>query len=160
MVFLLMVMLFVFVFVIPGIKQYKSKKAQYLYLQNANEKLVKVQDDLKSKLASLKKTHSAEIKSFSNDFNQTEFLLFSQKFFDNVKLTPKGQEKVENGLELYEFSADFNAKTPIRFYNFVDGLKNLKSIVKINFPIKLTSQNKAIKLIFNMSVYRLKNKEK
>ncbi len=158
MLFLVVVMIFVFIFVIPGIKEYKTKKAQYISLKHNKVSLINQEKDLKKKLAFLKKEHIDAIKSFSNDFNQTEFLQFSKKYFENIKLTLINKQKSENGLEIYKFSADFNAKTPIRFYNFIDGLKNLKSVVKINFPIKLTSEGQSIKLIFNMSVYRLKKK--
>ncbi len=160
MSFLLIVMLFVFIFVIPGIKEYKTKKAQYISLQKNKLSLEEQKKELEKKLSFLKKENVDAIKSFSNDFNQSEFLLFSKKFFENIKLTHIKNQKTENGLEIYKFTADFNAKTPIRFYNFIDGLKNLKSVVKINFPIKLTSEGKSIKLVFNMSVYRLKHKSK
>ncbi|GEM_PF-2903635 len=153
--FLAIVMAFVFIFVIPAVKEFKLKKAEYYVQIKEEKKLAQKEQELQKELEKLKKKYSTALEGFKQDFDEKAFLEMAKKYFQNVKLTPKETHKMESGLHIYEFQADFSALTPVKFYQFIDSLNQMKNIVKINFPVELDAKNRTIALRFNMSVYRL-----
>ncbi len=153
--FLVIVMAFVFLFVIPSIKEFKHKKAEYYQQLKEQKHLAENEKKLQEKLRQLRKEHAAALESFKEEFQEDAFLKLAKKYFKNVQLTPKDVKKTESGLQIYEFRADFSASTPVQFYRFIDAVNRMKSVIKINFPIELEAQNSNISLKFNMSVYKL-----
>lgn len=155
--FLSVVMLFVFLVVIPAIKTYKTKKVLYRQTLLAEKELSQKEQELQKQLEAYKKRYRNTLDAFRHPFNEEAFLDVARKYFQNVTLTPKEEKKMESGLRLYTFEADFNARTPVKFYHFVDALQKMDNVVKINFPIEIESEGKTIRLQFNLSVYRLEN---
>ncbi len=153
--FMAVVMLFVFLVVIPSIKTFKSKKAEYLYQKQQVQTLTSQKEKLEKSLQSVEKKYVDALRAFKNDFDEKAFLSVASQYFQNVKLTPKSEKKSESGLQIYAFKADFDARTPVQFYKFVDALQKMPNVVKINFPIVLDARDNKIHLQFNMSVYRL-----
>ena len=141
-------------FIIPSIKHYKSKKSDLQTYKSQNKHLSQKQVDLSKNIEAYKKSHSALLNSFHEDFNQTMFLNFAKKYFSDVSLTQGKIKGGESQFQEYVFSATSQAKTPVDFYRFIDDLKAYPSIVKINFPITLVSKGKQINVDFNMSVYK------
>ncbi len=154
--FMVVVMFFVFLFVIPSIKTYKSKKAEYSFQKRQEIILREKRQELEKKLSDLQNRYKKTIKAFANDFNEDEFLTLAKRYFNNVNLKRMKKTKSESGLDIYEFSADFNANTPVKFYDFVENLKSVNNVIKINFPVILQASGGKIDLKFNMSVYHLK----
>jgi len=153
--FLVIVMAFVFLFVIPSIKEFKHKKAEY-YQQLAQEKkLSQREKTLHTRLEKLNKKYAAALDAFKVPFDEKRFLEVSKKYFQNVKLIQKDVKKSESGLHIYEFTADFSAHTPVKFYQFIAAVNQMDNVVKINFPIKLEARGNDISIKFNMSVYKL-----
>lgn len=155
--FMAVVMLFVFLVVIPSIKTYKTKKAAYLYQQKHKHALTQSREQLAQKLQSSEKKYAGALDAFRNDFDEKAFLSMARRYFQNVTLTPQSEKKSESGLQIYAFRADFDAKTPVQFYKFVDALQQMHHVVKINFPVVLDAKDQKIHLQFNLSVYRLQN---
>ncbi len=153
--FLVVVTAFVLLFVIPGIKSFKTKKAEYYQQLRTEKHLVEEEKALTAKLEKLKATNQKVLRAFQKDFNETEFLNMAHRYFTNVKLVPKRKRTTESGLQIYEFEADFNADTPVQFYRFIDTVNQMDNIVKINFPVILEAHKRIITLQFKMSVYRL-----
>lgn len=153
--FMAVVMLFVFLVVIPSIKTFKTKKAEYLYQQKHKKELALQKEKLETELRSIEKKYADALSAFKNDFDEKSFLSEAGKYFQNIKLIPKSDKKSESGLQIYAFKADFDARTPVQFYKFVDALQKMDNVVKINFPVILDAKNNTIHLQFNMSVYRL-----
>ena len=153
--FVAVIMLFVFLVVIPSIKTYKSKKAAWMVQKREKRELSAQQKRLEEELGSLRQKYARPIKAFQSDFDEEAFLALARKYFHNVRLTPKSHKKSESGLQIYDFKADFDARTPVQFYRFVEALQQMDNVVKINFPLIIDAQNSTIHLQFNMSVYRL-----
>ncbi len=154
--FMVVVMFFVFVFVIPSIKTYKNKKAEYSFQKRQEILLEEKQQALEKELNDLQNKYKTTLRAFANDFNENEFLALARRYFSNVNLKQMKKTKSESGLDIYEFSADFNANTPVKFYDFVEALKSIDNVIKINFPVILQATGGKIDLKFNMSVYHLK----
>ena len=153
--FLVVVTAFVLFFVIPGIKAFKTKKAEYYQQLRTEKRLAEEEKTLEAKLQQLKEKNAKVLHAFQKDFDEAEFLKMAHRYFKNVKLLPKRKRITESGLQTYEFEADFNADTPVQFYRFIDTINRMDNIVKINFPIILEAHNRIITIQFNMSVYRL-----
>ncbi len=153
--FVAVVMLFVFLVVIPSIKTFKTKKAQYLQQMKMQHTLKSKKESLEQELVKIEKKYHKALEAFQKPFDEKAFLEVAKKYFQDVRLTPKDMKKTESGLQIYDFKADFDARTPIQFYRFVDELRQMQNVVKINFPIVLDAKNGVIHLQFNMSVYRL-----
>ncbi len=153
--FLVIVMLFVFLFVIPSIKTYKSKRADYLQHLRLEKEIREKEALLRKKLEDVNASYATALHAFAKPFDEKAFLALASKYFSNSYLVPKSKHKSESGLQIYTFQADFDARTPVRFYQFVDALQQMGSVVKINFPIELESQGARINMRFNLSVYNL-----
>ena len=146
LIFLIVVFAFVFLFVIPQIKGYKSAKAEYNSNIQQYEKLQTEEKGLVSQLEVVKKENKKIINIFSQEFNTTEFEIFSKSDFNST------------ALKVYQFNASIQAKNPKRFYNFVKDLNNYEGLAKINFPITISSENNLLKINFHMSVYSMNKK--
>ncbi len=158
LIFLIVVFAFVFLFVIPQIKGYKSAKAEYNSNIQQYEKLQTEEKGLVSQLEVVKKENKKIINIFSQEFNTTEFEIFSKNYFDDVNLTKINSDFNSTALKVYQFNASIQAKNPKRFYNFVKDLNNYEGLAKINFPITISSENNLLKINFHMSVYSMNKK--
>jgi len=158
LVFMIVVFAFVFLFVIPGIKGYKSAKAEY----HANLKFEKVlqneQNELQIELEKAKKENKNIIDLFSKKFDKTEFIAFAKKYFDDANLTKIKSDTNSSALNIYQFHADIKAQNPKQFYSFIKDINNFKSLAKINFPITINANNGHLQMHFRMSVYSMNRK--
>ena len=158
LVFLIVVLAFVFLFIIPQIKGYQNAKSQYVYNTQYSTTLETDKKESNSKLLTLQKDNSDISKRFAQTFQVDEFIAFAKNYFDNVELTPLDSETNSTALKIYQFKADIKTKNPKQFYNFVKDLDSYKSLAKINFPINISSQNSQLKIDFHMSIYSMKMK--
>lgn len=141
-------------FIIPSIKNYKSKKSDVHTFTSQNSHLSQKQVELSQSIEKYKQNNNKLLKSFSSDFNETAFIAFSRDYFSNVTLSKGEKKDIQSQFTEYTFKATSQAKTPVDFYKFIDELENYSSIIKINFPITLVSKDKNIELDFNMSIYK------
>ena len=144
-------------FIIPSIKEYKSKKSDIHRYTSQNKHLIEKQESLSAMVEQYQEENNTTIKSFSHDFNQSAFLDFAGKYFSHVSLVEGNVTSTQSQFQTYSFSATSQAKTPIEFYKFIDALDRYPSIIKINFPITLISEGQAIELSFSMSIYKQNN---
>ena len=154
LLFLIFVLLILLVFIIPSIKNYKSTRSDVHTSTSQNSHLSKKQVELGKSIEKYKQDNSKLLKSFSSDFNETAFMIFSQKYFTDVTLAKGEKKDIQTQFTEYTLKATSQAKTPVDFYKFIDELENYPSIIKINFPITLISKDKNIELDFNMSIYK------
>lgn len=158
LIFIIIVFAFVFLFIIPQIKEYKSSQAEYSLNSKQYEILQEEQVGLEEQLKLIKAENEKIINTFSKEFNIDDFTAYSKKYFDDVKLTKIHSDTNSSALNIYQFSANLKAQNPKRFYNFVKDLHLYEGIVKINFPITISSQNNHLEIKFNMSVYSMSSK--
>jgi len=155
LIFLIVVFAFVFMFVIPSIKSYQSSKSQYSFNAKQYKNLLKDEKEFNSNLELVKKENKETIDRFSQKFDVGEFKTFSKKYFDNVELTKIKSDVNSSALNIYQFSADVKSKNPKQFYRFVKDLDSYKCLTKINFPIKLSTQNNSLNINFHLSIYSM-----
>ncbi len=156
LLFLIFTLFLLLVFIIPSIKEYKHKKAEYEMFRVQNESLILKEKNTKLKLKDSIEKNSEILSSFTDDFNKSNFIEFSNSYFRDIDITldNKNIDKQNARFENYSFSALLKDNTPSNFYDFIDALKNYKNIIKINFPIKLMINKNGMQIEFELSVYK------
>ncbi len=155
--FLIFVLLVLLLFIIPSIKAYKTAKADRYRYESQSQSLIAKKASMEEILSRQKRENSEIVKSFTTDFDEKSFLDFSNKYFENVQLKDMNESNSSSQFQMYTFSAKSLSKTPVDLYEFIDELDNYPSIIKINFPIVITSDGKSIDLQFEMSIYKQNN---
>lgn len=158
LIFMIIVFAFVLLIVIPGIKEYKGVQSDYAIEKKSYSALQEEQSKLEARLKEVKQQNKKVINIFSKEFNKTDFITNAKKYFDDAELKQIQNETNSSALKVYQFSADTHAQNPQRFYAFVKELQAYEGIVKINFPITISTENKLLKINFHMSVYSMRNK--
>ncbi len=155
LIFLILILAFAFLFIMPQITNYKNAKASYAMDSKKYTGLLEDEKELSKKLGLIKEENRKIIETFSQEFNKEKFINYAKKYFDEVKLTKMDSDTDSSALKTYKFSANLKAQNPKKFYNFVKDLQAYKGIIKINFPITITSQNSHLEIKFNLSAYSM-----
>ncbi len=155
LLFLIFTLFLLLAFIIPSIKEYKHKKAEYEMFRVQNEILVVQEEGIKIKLKDSKEKHGEILSSFEDDFNQSNFVKFADNYFLDINIDSYDENDSIKSVRFkaYHFSSLLKNDTPTNFYDFIDALKNYKNIIKINFPIKLMIKKEGMEIEFEMSVY-------
>ena len=154
LVFLILILLSLLIFIIPNIKSYKSSSRDLKLYKQKSMNLSLKEDELKKQIDDLKSQNAPIIKRLKNSFDLEDFKKFvsEKSALQDLKLV-----KIDNdnqSFDEYNLSAKTAHRSPKEFYKFLDSLNSYKNIIKINFPIKMTSQNDRIDLNFHIQVFK------
>jgi len=158
LVFLILVLIFVFLFIIPQIKTYKKVKSEYNYNVKHNLIYKEQQKDFNTKLSQLEKDNKKVIDIFSKKFDIEKFKSYSTNYFHNIKIVPLENDINSSALKIYKFNATLKSKNPREFYNFIKDLSKYDGLIKINFPITISSEKSLLNIFFHMSIYSMNSK--
>ncbi len=148
LLFLVILTMFLIVFIIPEMKEYKTKQAIL-------KKYEKIYDKNRARLNILKIKRDLTYKKYKNDIlkynNKFDFDTFkkvvNQNFVDaNVK-------QMDNNKSI-SINATLNSMKD--FYKFVNILENYSNIVKINFPLVYKVNNNIVKINFDVTICKNK----
>jgi len=144
--FLLILTMFMIVYIIPVMKEYKTnesvlKKYEKLY-KKEKEKI----NYLKRKEDLLKDKYKISIKKYENDFNEDDFKKFLSKYLSDVKI----KKTVDKNNTKYHIQANTNEIE--NFLNMVEKLNNYKNIVKVLFPIDIKREEKSYNIAFYITI--------
>ncbi len=157
-IFLILILVFAFLFIIPQITKYKNAKTKYMMDGKNYTILQKDEKELSKQLALIKEENRKIIETFSQEFTEKNFTIYAKKYFDEVKLVKLDSDTGSSTLKTYRFSANLKAQNPKKFYDFVKDLKNYEGVVKINFPITISSENSHLEIKFQLSAYSMNSK--
>jgi hypothetical protein len=155
LIFLILTFILLLFFIIPGIKEYKSKKAEYEMSLSKGTILNDKKDDFNASIEKFYSENSKTIEAFEKEFDLESFKKFSGKYFKNIKIIKIDEGSSGINFVMYKFSAALQSKNPVNFYHFIEDLKNYDSVIEINFPIVLDSLQDRISISFHMKVYKL-----
>ncbi len=155
LIFVILVFIFVLFFVIPSIKDYKTSKSSYSHSAKILDELGREKSDLSKSLEELKIENQKVLDRFLKSFSSDEFIEFTKEYFDDAKLTKIENETNSSALNIYNFTAKIKAKNPKKFYDFINNLPKYDAIIKIDFPITISSKNNLLEIDFRMSVYSM-----
>jgi hypothetical protein len=157
-VFIIVVLLFVFLFIVPSIKEYKSSKLESTMLEKQSVKLLDEQKKLEKALLKTKEENENIEKLFTNKFNKFKFIKYAKNYFYDIKLTKVENKSKSSALDIYKLNANVKANNPRLLYDFINNLSKYESIVKINFPVKISSAEGVLDINFHLSIYSMKQK--
>jgi len=157
LLFLIFVLLILVLLIIPSMKEFRTQRSDFKTYTSQNHHLSQKQVALSQEIADFKKEHNKALQLFSQDFNKTTFLAFAKGYFSQAKLTKGEVKNIASQFKEYTFKATTSSKTPRDFYAFIEALDSYPAIIKINFPITLTSKNNQIEVDFNLSIFKQNN---
>lgn len=155
MVFIIIVFSFLFVLIIPNVKDHRVLQAEHKRVLVHKTRVENLFLEREAELTKLKTENAHAIEAFKHPFTQEEFLRYAKTFFSNVSLMEVTKAGYKKEFVEYELNVTSTLKTPTNFYNFLEGLNRYSSIVQADFPIHLESNQESISSTFKIKVYDL-----
>jgi hypothetical protein len=155
MVFIIVTFAFVFLLIIPNVKEHRLLQADYKRVLLHKTRVENLFLEREAELSKLKAENAHAIKAFGHRFTQAEFTAYARTFFTNVTLVQVSKSDYKKEFVEYELNVTSTLKTPINFYNFLEGLNRYNNIVQADFPIHLESTKESISSTFKIKVYDL-----
>ena len=92
--------------------------------------------------------------AYEKDFSEEKFLKFAKVYFSSANLVKLKDKASKNEPFLfYILEAEASIKNPNSFQDFLSGLKNYESIVKVDFPVSLKTSEDKILTSFSIKIY-------
>lgn len=154
-VFMVITFTFVFLMIIPNIKEHRVLQAEYKRVLVHKTRVENLFFEREAELSKLKAENVHIISAFKHPFTQQEFVRYAGKFFAQVSLMEVTKSEYKKEFIEYELNVTSMLKTPTNFYNFLEGLNRYDSIVQADFPIHLESSKESITSTFKIKVYDL-----
>jgi len=154
-VFMVITFTFVFLMIIPNIKDHRVLQAEYKRVLVHKTRVENLFFEREAELSKLKAENVHIISAFKHPFTQQEFVRYAGKFFAQVSLAEVTKSEYKKEFIEYELNVTSMLKTPTNFYNFLEGLNRYDSIVQADFPIHLESSKESITSTFKIKVYDL-----
>ena len=155
MVFLVITFGFIFILIIPNVKEYRVLQAEYKRVLVHKTRVENLFLEREAELSKLKAENVHAIQAFKHTFAPAEFIRYAGKFFTNVSLVEVSKSDYKKEFVEYELNVTSPLKTPTNFYNFLEGLNRYNNIVQADFPIHLESNAQTISSTFKIKVYDL-----
>ncbi|MBP1681472.1 MAG: hypothetical protein H6Q35_1811 [Proteobacteria bacterium] len=155
MVFIIITFTFVFLLIIPNVKEHRILQAEYKRVLVHKTRVENLFLEREAELSKLKAENVHIIGAFKHPFTQEEFMRYAGKFFTQVSLMEVTKSDYKKEFVEYELNVTSTLKTPSNFYNFLEGLNRYSSIVQADFPIHLESTKESISSTFKIKVYDL-----
>lgn len=155
MAFIVITFTFVFVLIIPNVKEHRILQAEYKRVLVHKTRVENLFLEREAELSKLKAENVHIMGAFKHPFTQEEFIRYAGTFFKQVSLTEVTKSDYKKEFIEYELNVTSTLKTPTNFYNFLEGLNRYTSIVQADFPIHLESGKESISSTFKIKVYDL-----
>ncbi len=151
LLFLVVLTLFLVIYIIPQLKEYKTKQAIIAKSEKIYNKNIDSLNKLKKKKELTYKRYKKNIEKYNRNFDLENFKSFVKRFFKDATInTTKYKEKL---------IIQTTIASKEELYNFLEKVNDYKNIVKINFPLvyKIVNGNKIITINVTISNINLKN---
>lgn len=156
LVFVLVCLVMIFGFILPNIKEYRSLNMQNRSATAAHAKVLKIYTDKMQAFEAEKQKHETTLKAYDTAFDKQKFINFASTFFQDVTMDDGEAKNQDEKFFRYQLNASISMKSPQSFYDFLDALEKYETIVKIEFPIVMKSEEQLIQMSFGLRVYGLK----
>jgi len=159
-VFIFIILLLISILILPNIKKYRVARGEFNQAMVHKTRVQSVLNEREKELKKLRLDNWKIFSAFKHDFSEEEFLAFTKQFFNKVSLKEVKQSSYTKEFEIYELNVTSSLKTPIKFYQFLNGLNHYNNIIQADFPIDLKSNGNLIYSSFKIKVYGLTPKKK
>lgn len=154
-VFIVITIVLLFSLIIPNVKQYRVARSDYTRASMYKARVEGILANREKELKELQTKNKKIFDSFKHPFAKEEFVNFANQFFSKVSLKEVQQSDYKKEFKVYELNVTSSLKTPVRFYQFLEGLNRYQNIVQADFPIELSATGDFIKSSFKIKVYKL-----
>jgi len=157
--FLLITLLFVAFLISPAIKNFKDIKTNYYQKKYEFEVTTKVYKQKLQSLNALKNKNRKILNVLKRDFNTKNFKLFASKYMQITSIKEINSTDYKGEFLKTTYIVQSKITSPKNFYDFIDALKNYKSLLRVYFPIDFIKNNdSSINLTLKLEHYKLKPK--
>ncbi len=157
LVFLVIILLFLLFFIIPNIKSYKSNRVELNRVLQEVSDLKSKKDRLKREIEAVQKEKAPLLSRLEQPFNPADFQKFVGKYLKDVTIKPL-PKRSHNRLKAFEVNAKTATKSPQAFFRFIKELKSYPTIIKITFPIVISSKSNHLNIYFVIQAYQIEKK--
>jgi len=144
MLFLVVLTMFLLIYIIPVMKEYKTNKASLKKYEVLYKKTKKEAKYLKEKKELLKQKYHESLKKYNEKFAKEDLKKYLESFISDITISNRKQK---NTFEVKGTIKDINS-----FLDSIDSLNKYKNIVKVSFPIEIKKDEKSYKISFFVTV--------
>ena len=157
--FIILTLVFIAFIISPAINSFKKSKKEYYQTKYTLEITT---NQYKEKLTELKKLQNSNrkiINALKRDFDENNFKLFASKYMSVSSIKEVNSTEYKNDFIKTTYIMTSKIKSPKNFYDFIDALKNYKSVLRVYFPIDFIKNKENIDLTLKLEHYKLKPKK-
>ena len=144
LLFLVVLTLFLVIYIIPQLKEYKTKQAILSRSEKIYNKNLNSLNKLKREKKLTYKRYKESIEKYNQDFNLEDFKNYVKNFLKDATVeTTKDKQNLT-------IQASITSKEEL--YNFIEKLNEYRNIVKINFPFIYKNDESNKKITFNVTI--------
>ncbi len=157
LVFLVIILLFLLFFIIPNIKSYKSNRVELDRVLQEVKELKDEKEHLAKEIASVRKEKAPIFKRLEEPMKPEKFQKFAQKYLHDVTIKPL-PKRSRKRFKAFEVDAKTATKSPQAFFQFMKELKSYPTIIKLTFPIVISSKSNHLNIHFVIQAYQISKK--
>jgi competence protein ComGC len=151
---LIVVTLFMILFVIiPNVREYKESQLIDKKASVHQDRVQNILSDRNIELSNLSSENRRAIIAFMHEFSADSFMDYAAKFFTQVSLVQLDKKAHKEEFVEYELKVTTSLKSPVNFYQFLEGLNRYENIVQADFPIYMESNESKISTVFTIKVF-------
>jgi len=157
--FIILTLLVIAFIISPAIRSFKKSKKQYYQTKYTLEITT---NQYKEKLTELKKLQNSNrkiINALKRDFDKNNFRLFASKYMNVTSIKEINSTVYKKDFLKTTYIMTSKIKSPKNFYDFIDALKNYKSVLRVYFPIDFVKNKENIDLTLKLEHYKLNPKK-
>lgn len=151
--FILALVFFIALMIIPSIKEYKRLKIQN---QASMVNLAKIEQVYKTHAGALNdfKIKNQKILNASvANFDEKDFVEQAKKFFSTAELV---NIPSDDNQSIYKLNTTSAIYSPQKLYEFMSFLNDYQNIIILEFPIEVRAKRQSLESIINMQVFKSK----
>lgn len=155
MVFIVITLGMILFFIIPNVKSYRANKIIDQRALTHKMRVESVLQEREAEFATLKEQNRRAITAFVHGFSDEGFLQYARNFFDTATLKALEKEDYKQDFTTYALHVRTALKSPVNFYDFLEGLNKFENIIQADFPIHMESNASTIDASFMIRVYEI-----
>ncbi|MEE3777269.1 hypothetical protein V2I28_07230 [Campylobacter sp. CX2-4080-23] len=154
MIFIFFMLVMVFFVALPVIDRYK----QAVEINNEKDvNLAKIEQIYSENLATYENLNLQNKKALDllkNSFNEMKFISLAGKYFSNLYLSRANIIDSDPRYIISQINLTATMKSPQNLYDFIMDSKNYDNLIKIDFPIEMSSKDDYIETSFMIKIYQ------
>jgi HAMP domain-containing protein len=157
--FIIITLLFIAFIISPAINNFKKAKQEYYQTKYNLEVTTNEYKDKLTELKKLKNSNRKILNALKRDFDENNFKLFASKYMSVYSIKETNSTVYHKDFIKTTYFMKAKIKSPKNFYDFIDALKNYKSVLRVYFPIDFVKNKENIDLTLKLEHYKLNPKK-